>query len=238
MSSRRPRRRCSGNQPLPRRLQPVFAHAGERGPGICDADIRRYLPVGWRCLPAVATHNTPPAFAECRAELPFLPVRQSHFGRYGERRSGQSTLPICLHEPQYMGAIRLCAAVELGGYQDYPRRADAEGDERSAPSDFSARRSAHSPKSRSNWYRTSPRKQSSPSRTRGCSTNCVSAPCDLTEALEQQTATLRGTQGHQQSQVILSRCLLPCWRRRCASAMLSLEVSIDGMAGLYRRGDP
>ncbi len=37
--------------------------------------------------------------------------------------------------------------------------------------------------------RTSPPRPSSPSRTRGCSTNCASAPTDLTEALEQQTAT-------------------------------------------------
>ena len=44
--------------------------------------------------------------------------------------------------------------------------------------------------------RTSPIKPSLPSRTRGCSTNCgsaqrtsPSAPADLTEALEQQTAT-------------------------------------------------
>ena len=33
-----------------------------------------------------------------------------------------------------------------------------------------------SPTSRSSWSRTSPPKPSSPSRTRGCSTNCVSAP--------------------------------------------------------------
>ena len=36
-----------------------------------------------------------------------------------------------------------------------------------------ARRSAPSPTSRSSWCRTSPPKPSSPSRTRGCSTNCV-----------------------------------------------------------------
>ena len=38
-------------------------------------------------------------------------------------------------------------------------------------------------------YRTSPRRPSSPSRTRGCSTSSASAPNDLSESLQQQTAT-------------------------------------------------
>ena len=53
-----------------------------------------------------------------------------------------------------------------------------------------------SPISRSSWSRVLPAKQSSPSRMRGCSKNCASAlldvterTTDLTEALEQQTAT-------------------------------------------------
>ena len=46
----------------------------------------------------------------------------------------------------------------------------------SALSPFIARKSVRSPKSRSNWCRISPRRRSSPSRTRGCSTNCASAP--------------------------------------------------------------
>ena len=46
----------------------------------------------------------------------------------------------------------------------------------SAPSSSTARRSAPSPTSRSSWCRTSPRRPSSPSRTRGCSTSCASAP--------------------------------------------------------------
>src|SRR5262245_60129261 len=37
-----------------------------------------------------------------------------------------------------------------------------------------ARRCARSPTSKSNWCRTSPRRPSSPSRTRGCSTSCAS----------------------------------------------------------------
>ena len=46
----------------------------------------------------------------------------------------------------------------------------------SAPSSSTARRCARSPTSRSSWCRTSPPRPSSPSRTRGCSTSCASAP--------------------------------------------------------------
>ena len=46
----------------------------------------------------------------------------------------------------------------------------------SAPSSSTARRCGRSPTSRSSWCRTSPRRPSSPSRTRGCSTSCASAP--------------------------------------------------------------
>ena len=45
-----------------------------------------------------------------------------------------------------------------------------------------AKRSAHSLTSKSSWLRTSPRRRSSPSRTRACSTSCANC-------LQQQTAT-------------------------------------------------
>jgi putative methionine-R-sulfoxide reductase with GAF domain len=53
---------------------------------------------------------------------------------------------------------------------------------------------------------------------------------DLTEALEQQTATSEVLHSSVAPPAILSQCLRPCWRMRCASAMPSLGVSIDGMA--------
>ena len=52
---------------------------------------------------------------------------------------------------------------------------------------FIAKRSNRLPKSRSIWSRTSPLRPSSPSRIRGCSTNCASGRSG--QLLQQQTAT-------------------------------------------------
>ena len=66
-----------------------------------------------------------------------------------------------------------------------------------APGRTSDRRDRHvadggptpSPRSRSSWWRPSPTRRPSPSRTRGCSRELQTRNADLTEALEQQTAT-------------------------------------------------
>ena len=55
--------------------------------------------------------------------------------------------------------------------------------------------------------RISPRKRSSQSRTRGCSTSCASAPTTSRESLQQQTATADVLQ-------VISRSTSTC--RRCS----------------------
>ena len=59
----------------------------------------------------------------------------------------------------------------------------------SASLSSTARRCGRSPTSRSRCCRTSRRRRSSRWRMRGCSANCASAPRDLEESLEYQTAT-------------------------------------------------
>ena len=79
--------------------------------------------------------------------------------------------------------------------------------------------------------RTSPPRPSSPSRTRGCSTNCASArrprrtrPHRSARAAD---GNVGGAPGYQSAPpAILSQCLRPCWRKPCASAMPSSATSI------------
>ena len=63
----------------------------------------------------------------------------------------------------------------LEGVRTYAGCPNAEGERTDrCVSDVSGKKSVPSPTSRSSWSRTSPPKPSSPSRTRGCSTNCAS----------------------------------------------------------------
>ena len=65
---------------------------------------------------------------------------------------------------------------------------------------------------------------------RQSTTDLTVRTADLTEALKQQTATSEVLQVISSSPVISSRCSQRCWRRQFKSAMPPLEISIAGMA--------
>ena len=184
-------------------LQPVFATMLEKAVAICEArfgDIYRW---DGDALRLVANHNTPPAFAEERKRAQYVrpvpgPPGTSLIGTMLATKSVVHVADLAA-ERAYIERSNptYAAAVELGGVRTILGCADAEGERTDRcvhpvpPGSSSLHRQADR-----TGHRTSPLKPSSPSRTRGCSTNCVSAPtdlsqrtADLTEALEQQTAT-------------------------------------------------
>ena len=61
-------------------LQPVFASMLENAVRICDATFGNIYRYDGEALHIVATHNTPPAFAEDRRRSPYRPYPQSPIG--------------------------------------------------------------------------------------------------------------------------------------------------------------
>ena len=62
-------------------LEPVFASMLENAVRICDAKFGNIYRWNGEALHLVATHNTPPAFAEDRRRSPYRPYPQSPIGR-------------------------------------------------------------------------------------------------------------------------------------------------------------
>ena len=62
-------------------LEPVFASMLENAVRICDAKFGNIYRWDGEALHIVATHNTPPAFAEDRRRSPYRPYPQSPIGR-------------------------------------------------------------------------------------------------------------------------------------------------------------
>ena len=201
-------------------LEPVFATMLENAVRICDAKFGNIYRRDDGGLRLVATHNTPPAFAEARGGyvrsspapdaslLDMVMTTKTSFTSpiLQRREATLNVIPESL-QPSNLAAYGRLLAV--------PMLKEDELDRCILPS--TARKFVPSPTSRSSWSRTSPLKPSSPSRTRGCLTNCGSAP--LTLPRQQTRQTSEGAPGyHQALPAILSRCLRPCWRMPFAFA--------------------
>ena len=66
-------------------LQPVFATMLENAVRICDAKFGNIYRWDGDALHLVATHNTPPAFAESPERLPLRPHRRTHRSHVGDK---------------------------------------------------------------------------------------------------------------------------------------------------------
>src|SRR5262249_18900889 len=71
-------------------LQPVFAAMLENAARICDANFGNIFRWDGDALWLVATHNTPPAFAEHRGRVPFRPNQGNPIGNMLKSQRGNS----------------------------------------------------------------------------------------------------------------------------------------------------
>ena len=101
-------------------LQPVFAAMLDKAARICDANFGNIMSWDGDALRLVATHNTPPAFAEHRGRMPFRPNQ-------GNPISGMLATKAVVHVADLAQDERyterrdpeIIAAVELGGIRTF-----------------------------------------------------------------------------------------------------------------------
>ena len=148
----------------------------DKAVSICDAQFGTlYLREADR-LRLLSTHNVPPAFAEAQRKGPFRPA--PHGMLDAVMKTGRAVHLTDLAEAQsYLERDpRMVEAVEVGGIRSVVGVPLLKEGELIGLIGIYRRKFVLSLTSRSSWSRTSQPKPSSPSRMRGCSTNCSSGP--------------------------------------------------------------
>ena len=149
----------------------------ENATRICDAKFGIMTLYEGGSFRAVALHNAPPEFAEARRREPlFSPAPNNPLARVAATKKTLQIPDIRQDECYLSGEQATVIIAERGGARtliDIPMLKDGE-----LVGVFGIYRQEvrRSPTSRSSCCRTSPPRPSSPSRTRGCSTNCASVP--------------------------------------------------------------
>ena len=101
-------------------LQPVFASMLENAVRICDATFGNINRWDGEALHVVATHNTPPAFAEARRSLPIRPGPKGFTGRMVATKTVVHVADIAAERAYFEHRVpETVAAVELGGIRTF-----------------------------------------------------------------------------------------------------------------------
>jgi class 3 adenylate cyclase/putative methionine-R-sulfoxide reductase with GAF domain len=100
--------------------QPVFASMLENAVRICDATFGNINRWDGEALHVVATHNTPPAFAEARRSLPIRPGPKGFTGRMVATKTAVHVADIAAERAYFEHRVpETVAAVELGGIRTF-----------------------------------------------------------------------------------------------------------------------
>jgi GAF domain-containing protein len=155
----------------PGELKPVFQTMLENAVRVCGAKFGvLYLSEG-NGFRAVAMHDVPRAFAELREHEPVVvPRPEQALGRLANTKRSSILLTIRQSPRRRAGVWVIWVVRGL-----LPLSRCSKTTNWSARLSSIARRFSRSPTSRSRYCRISPHRPSSPSRTRGCSTNYGSA---------------------------------------------------------------
>ena len=158
-------------------LEPVFETIPSNAVRICDAKLGTlFLSEGDDKYRTAALYGAPPEFAEARRRNPVLKAAPgTGLGRVAATKQAAQILD-AREEPAYVNDPARSSFINLAGARtviNVPMLKDNElvgqiGIYRQEVRPFTEKQIE--------LLRTSPRRPSSPSRTRGCSTNCASAP--------------------------------------------------------------
>ena len=96
-------------------VEPVFATMLEKAVRICDASFGNIYRWDGRALHLVATHDTPPAFAEARSRLTLHPGSNSLIGRVLATKAVVHIADVAATQAYEQRVQETVAAVELGG---------------------------------------------------------------------------------------------------------------------------
>ena len=96
-------------------VEPVFATMLEKAVRICDASFGNIYRWDGRALHLVATHDTPPAFAEARSRLTLHPGSNSLIGRVLATKAVVHIADVAATQAYEQRVPETVAAVELGG---------------------------------------------------------------------------------------------------------------------------
>src|SRR6476646_6973476 len=100
-------------------LQPVFATMLENAVRICDAKFGNIYRWDGDAVHLVATHNTPPAFAEARGRSPLRPDLKTPFGRMIATKTVIHVADTLAERAYIEQRPAFVEAVELGGIRTY-----------------------------------------------------------------------------------------------------------------------
>jgi GAF domain-containing protein len=100
-------------------LQPVFAIMLENAVRICDAKFGNIYRWDGDAVHLVATHNTPPAFAEARGRSPLRPDLKTPFGRMIATKTVIHVADTMAERAYIEQRPAFVEAVELGGIRTY-----------------------------------------------------------------------------------------------------------------------
>ena len=100
-------------------LEPVFASMLENAVRICDATFGNIYRWDGEALHLVATHNTPPAFAETRRRFPLRPRANALIGPMLAEKTVMHIADVAATKPYEQRVPETVAAVELGEFERF-----------------------------------------------------------------------------------------------------------------------